>query len=55
MGTLLNFKNIYLEAFDSNQPKYLVTLLKAYSIFCAGMLAIAIYAFIYRAFTGFHF
>lgn len=55
MGTLLNFKNLYFDAFDDSQPKYLVTFLKGYSIFCALMISMAIYAFLYRAFTGFEF
>ncbi|WP_350285207.1 DUF6747 family protein [uncultured Croceitalea sp.] len=55
MGTLLNFKNLYFDAFDNCEPKYLVTFLKVYSVFCALMLFMAIYAFMYRAFTGFEF
>ena len=55
MGTFLNLKNLYFEAFDNCQPKYLVTLLKAYSVFCAVMITMAVYAFLYRAFTGFEF
>lgn len=55
MGTLLHFKNLYLHAFDDCRPTYVVLLLKAYSIFCALMLSMAIYALMYRAFTGFEF
>ena len=55
MGTLLHFKNLYLHAFDDCRPAYLVVMLKAYSIFCALMLTMAIYALLYRAFTGFEF
>jgi hypothetical protein len=55
MGTLVHFKNLYLHAFDDCKPTYLVMLLKAYSIFCALMLSMALYAFLYRAFTGFDF
>lgn len=55
MGTLSIFKDLYFNAFDENQPKYLVTLLKGYSIFCALMISMAFYAFFYRAFTGFEF
>lgn len=55
MGMLLHFKNLYLHAFDDCRPAYLVVLLKAYSVFCALMLVMAIYAFLYRAFTGFEF
>ncbi|WP_299000231.1 DUF6747 family protein [Flagellimonas sp. S174] len=55
MGTLLHFKSLYREAFDDCKPSYLVLFLKAYSIFCAILLAMALYAFLYRAFTGFEF
>ncbi len=55
MGTLIHFKNLYLHAFDNCKPAYVVYLLKAYSLFCALMLTMAIYAFLYRAFTGFEF
>ncbi|MBT8237009.1 MAG: hypothetical protein HKP38_08505 [Croceitalea sp.] len=55
MGTLLNFKNLYVEAFDNCRPQYLVLFLKAYSVFCAIMIFLAVYAFFYRAFTGFEF
>ncbi|MEM8510263.1 MAG: DUF6747 family protein [Bacteroidota bacterium] len=55
MGTLLNFKNVYLEAFDDCKPAYIVVLLKLYSVFCAAMIFMALYAFMYRAFTGFEF
>lgn len=46
---------MYLDAFDDCKPAFLVYLLKGYSIFCALMIAMAVYAFIYRAFTGFDF
>jgi hypothetical protein len=55
MGTLTHFRNLYLEAFDECKPEILVFLLKVYSVFCAAMLAMAVYAFFYRAFTGFEF
>ncbi len=55
MGTLLQFKSLYQEAFDDCKPSYLVVFLKGYSVFCAALLAMAFYAFIYRAFTGFEF
>ncbi|MCO5724820.1 DUF6747 family protein [Robiginitalea marina] len=55
MGTLIHFKNLYLHAFDNCKPTYVVYLLKAYSLFCALMITMAIYAFFYRAFTGFEF
>jgi hypothetical protein len=55
MGTLLHFKNLYVEAFDDCKPEFVVVLLKAYSVFCVLMLFMAVYAFLYRAFTGFEF
>lgn len=55
MGTLLHFKNLYVQAFDDCKPEIIVILLKVYSFFCAVMLAMALYAFFYRAFTGFEF
>ena len=55
MGTLLHFKNLYSEAFENCKPEFVVNLLKIYSIFCAAMLFMAVYAFLFRAFTGFDF
>ncbi|WP_367177064.1 DUF6747 family protein [uncultured Eudoraea sp.] len=55
MGTLLHFKSLYFEAFDDCKPEFVVILLKIYSFFCVLMLSMAIYAFFYRAFTGFEF
>ncbi len=55
MGTLVHFRNIYEKAFENCHPNVVVMLLKAYSVFCGIMLTFAIYAFIYRAFTGFEF
>ncbi|MGI9546433.1 MAG: DUF6747 family protein [Flavobacteriaceae bacterium] len=55
MGTLLHFKQLYVNAFDDCKPEILVYLLKVYSFFCALMLVMAVYAFLYRAFTGFEF
>jgi len=55
MGTLVHFKNLYVEAFDDCKPEFVVVLLKAYSVFCVLMLLMAVYAFMYRALTGFEF
>ena len=55
MGTLLHFKQLYVDAFDDCKPEILVYLLKAYSLFCALMLLLGFYALFYRAFTGFDF
>ncbi len=55
MGTLSHYKNIYLEAFEGCKPEILVIFLKVYSVFCALMLFMAVYAFMYRALNGFEF
>lgn len=55
MGTLLHFKDLYTEAFDDCKPSFVVLLLKGYSVFCAALLVMALYAFMYRIFTGFEF
>ncbi len=55
MGTLLHFKNIYTQAFENCKPDIVVMILKVYSVFCVLMLSMAVYAFMYRAFTGFDF
>lgn len=55
MGTLAHFRILYLEAFEGCKPKILVILLKIYSVFSALMLIMAVYAFIYRAASGFEF
>lgn len=55
MGTLLQFRNLYVQAFDNCKPEFVVALLKIYSFFCAVLLIMALYAFIYRAATGFDF
>ncbi|MFC4096335.1 DUF6747 family protein [Euzebyella saccharophila] len=55
MGTITHFKNLYVEAFDNCKPEILVVLLKAYSVFSAIMILMAVYAFMYRAINGFEF
>jgi hypothetical protein len=55
MGTLLHFKSLYVEAFRNCKPEILVVVLKVYSVFCALMLFMAVYAFMHRALTGFEF
>ncbi|WP_317039567.1 DUF6747 family protein [Maribacter hydrothermalis] len=55
MGTITNIRNIYEQAFENCKPVILVTILKAYSVFCALMLFSALYAFVYRALNGFDF
>ncbi|MGD1945795.1 MAG: DUF6747 family protein [Croceivirga sp.] len=55
MGTIMSFKNMYLDAFSNCKPEFLVVLLKIYSIFSALMIFMAVYALTYRALTGFEF
>lgn len=55
MGTLAHFKNLYVEAFDNCKPEFIVLLLKAYSVFSAIMILMAVYAFTYRVVNGFEF
>ncbi|HET8735104.1 MAG TPA: DUF6747 family protein [Pricia sp.] len=55
MGTLSHFRNLFIEAFQGCKPEVVVVLLKIYSVFCALMLIMAVYAFMYRAVNGFEF
>ncbi|MFK5971974.1 MAG: hypothetical protein QM485_01720 [Flavobacteriaceae bacterium] len=55
MGTLLHFKELYTKAFENCKPEIIVVLLKVYSVFCALMLFMAVYAFMNRALSGFEF
>ncbi|MGC1516801.1 MAG: DUF6747 family protein [Maribacter sp.] len=55
MGTITHFRNLYIEAFENCKPDILVAILKVYSVFCALMLFMAMYAFVYRAVNGFEF
>ncbi len=55
MGTLLHFKNLYIQAFENCKPEILVILLKVYSVFCALMIFMAIYALSDRALNGWDF
>jgi hypothetical protein len=55
MGTITHFRDLYVQAFENCQPGILVTILKVYSVFCALMLFMALYAFVYRAVNGFDF
>ncbi|SDE05053.1 hypothetical protein SAMN05421636_10360 [Pricia antarctica] len=55
MGTLSHFRTIYIQAFKGCKPEILVVLLKVYSVFCALMLFLAVYAFMDRALNGFDF
>jgi len=55
MGTITHFRALYMQAFENCKPEILVVILKAYSVFCALMLFMALYAFVYRAVNGFEF
>lgn len=55
MGTLVHFRNVYVEAFENCKPAFIVVLLKIYSLFSLVMISMAVYAFIHRAFNGFQF
>lgn len=55
METLSHFRNLYVEAFEGCKPQILVIFLKVYSVFCALMLFMAVYAFMDRALNGFEF
>lgn len=55
MGTLMHFKNLYVQAFENCKPEIVVVLLKIYSVFCALMIFMAIYALSHRALNGWDF
>lgn len=55
MGTITHFRELYIQAFENCKPEILVVILKVYSVFCALMLCMAVYAFTYRAVNGFEF
>lgn len=55
MGTLIHFKNLYSQAFENCKPEILVVILKVYSVFCALMIFMAIYALSDRALNGWDF
>ena len=51
----MHFKNLYTQAFEDCKPEILVILLKVYSVFCALMIFMAIYALSDRALNGWDF
>jgi hypothetical protein len=55
MKKFLLLKEIYLEAFQDWTQKLLEKYFKAFSVFCLILLAVTIYAFIFRVSTGFAF
>ncbi len=55
MGTLVHFRNLYSEAFSNCRPELIVILLKAYSVFSAILIFLAVYALSERAINGWDF
>lgn len=55
MGTLSHFSSLYTQAFENCKPTAIVVLLKVYSVFCAIMIFMAIYALSERALNGWDF
>jgi len=55
MGTLLHFKNLYIQAFEGCKPLAIVILLKVYSVICAIMIFMGVYALTERALNGWDF
>ncbi|MFP2995411.1 DUF6747 family protein [Spongiivirga sp. MCCC 1A20706] len=52
MSTLLLFRNLYSQAFETLKS-YQLHILKGLSYTVMGFIALGIFAFIYRVFTGF--
>jgi hypothetical protein len=55
MRKLLLVKEIYFEAFRNWSNIFMRRYFKAFSWFCFALLAIVIYAFVFRVYTGFGF
>ncbi len=55
MKKLLLLQEIYLEAFQDWTQKLLNKYFKLFSIFCFFLLAVVLYAFVFRLSTGFAF
>ena len=55
MRKLLLVKDIYFEAFRNWSNIFIKRYFKAFSWFCFALLAIVIYAFVFRVSTGFDF
>ena len=55
METIAHFRHLYNAAFEDCKPRFIVVFLKVYSVFCALMLLMAVYAFMHRALNGFEF
>jgi hypothetical protein len=55
MNKLLLLKEIYFEAFKNWSNLFLKRYFKVFSWFCFALLAIVLYAFVFRVSTGFAF
>ena len=55
MDKLLLLKEIYFEAFRNWSNLFFKRYFKVFSWFCFALLAVAIYAFVFRVSTGFNF
>ncbi len=55
MKTLLLVKEIYLESFKDFSQLLIRNYFKAFSWFSFVMIAVVLYAFVFRVITGFHF
>ena len=55
MKKIILIKEIYLEAFRNLGAKILTKYFKAFSWFCFILLAVVLYAFVFRVSTGFAF
>ena len=55
MATITHFVDLYNAAFKDCKPEIIVVLLKVYSVFCALMIFLAIYALTDRVVNGFEF
>ena len=55
MDKLLLLKEIYFEAFKNWSSLFLKRYFKVFSWICFALLAVAIYAFVFRVTTGFNF
>ncbi len=55
MKKFLLVKEIYLEAFKDWTQKLLEKYFKAFSVICFLLLAVTLYAFVFRVSTGFAF
>ncbi|MFD0862762.1 DUF6747 family protein [Sungkyunkwania multivorans] len=55
MTTLLQFTSIFSNAFNQIENAFVAFLFKVATMFCVGLIATIIFAFVYRLTTGFAF